>query len=57
MNQKERKILKLEESFRDIIENDILKQQTENKKIKIKDIKFVGSAEWKDKIYEKQGLR
>ena len=50
MNQKERKILKLEESFRDTIENDILKKQTENKKIKIKDIKFVGSAEWKDKI-------
>lgn len=50
MNQKERKIFKLEESFRDTIENDILKQQTENKKIKIKDIKFVGSAEWKDKI-------
>lgn len=50
MNQKERKILKLEESFRDTIENDILKQQTENRKIKIKDIKFVGSAEWKDKI-------
>lgn len=36
MNQKERNILKLEESFRDTIENDILKQQTENKKIKIK---------------------
>ena len=50
MNQKERKILKLEESFRDTIENDILKQQTENKKIKIKDIKLVGSAEWNDKI-------
>ncbi len=50
MNQKERKILKLEESFRDTIENDILTQQTENKKIKIKDIKFIGSAEWKDKI-------
>ena len=50
MNQKEREILKLEESFRDTIENDILKQQTENKKIKIKDIKFVGSAELKDKI-------
>ena len=32
MNQKERNILKLEESFRDTIENDILKQQTENKK-------------------------
>ena len=44
MNQKERNILKLEESFRDTIENDILKQQTENKKIKIKDIKLVGSA-------------
>ena len=50
MNQKERNILKLEESFRDTIENDILKQQTENKKIKIKDIKLVGSAEWNDKI-------
>lgn len=50
MNQKEREILKLEESFRDTIENDILKQQTENKKIKIKDIKLVGSAEWNDKI-------
>ena len=50
MNQKERNILKLEESFRDTIENDILKQQTESKKTKIKDIKFVGSAEWKDKI-------
>ena len=35
MNQKERNILKLEESFRDTIENDILKQQTEIKKIKI----------------------
>ena len=36
MNRKERNILKLEESFRDTIENDILKQQTENKKIKIR---------------------
>ena len=50
MNQKEREILKLEESFRDTIENDILKQNTENKKIKIKDIKLVGQATWKDKI-------
>lgn len=50
MNQKERNILKIEESFRDTIENDILNQQTENKKIKIKDIKFVGSAVWEDKI-------
>ena len=50
MNQKEREILKLEESFRDTIENDILNQNTENKKIKIKDIKLVGQVTWKDKI-------
>ena len=50
MNQKEREILKLEESFRDTIQNSILEQQTENKKIEIKDIKFVGKATWKDKI-------
>ena len=50
MNQKEREILKLEESFRDTIENDILKQNTENKKIKIKEIKLLGQATWKDKI-------
>ena len=49
MNQKEREILKLEESFRDTIENDILSQQTENKKTEIKDIKFVGQVTWKDK--------
>ena len=57
MNQKERNILKLEESFRDTIENDILKQQTENKKIKIKDIKLVGSAEWNDKIKRRKWKR
>ena len=51
MNQKERNTLKLEESFRDTIENDILRQQTENKKIKIKDKKLVGSAKWNEKIY------
>lgn len=50
MNQKEKETLKLEESFKDTIENDILKQNTENKKIKIKDIKLVGQATWKDKI-------
>lgn len=50
MNLKEREILKLEESFRDTIQNSILEQQTENKKIEIKDIKFVGKATWKDKI-------
>ena len=50
MNQKERDILKLEESFKDTIENDILNQQTENKRIEIKDIKLVGQINWKDKI-------
>lgn len=50
MNQKERNILKLEESFKDTIENDILNQQTENKRIEIKDIKLVGQINWKDKI-------
>ena len=50
MNQKEREILKLEESFRDTIQNSILEQQTKNKKIEIKDIKFVGKVTWKDKI-------
>ena len=50
MNQKEREVLKIEESFRDTIENSILSKQTENKKIQIKDIKFVGQANWKDKI-------
>lgn len=50
MNQKEREVLKLEESFKDVIENDIKKKQTENKKIEIKDIKLVGQATWKDKV-------
>ena len=50
MNQKERNILRLEESFKDTIENDILNQQTENKRIEIKDIKLVGQITWKDKI-------
>lgn len=40
MNQKERKILKLEESFRDIIEKTTLEQQTENKKNKNKRCKI-----------------
>ena len=50
MNQMEREILILEENFRDTIENDIAKNQSENKKTEIKDIKLVGQATWKDKI-------
>ena len=50
MNQEEKEILKIEESFRDTIENDIYKSNTQNKKVEIKDIKYVGEATWQDKI-------
>lgn len=50
MNQKEREILKLEEDFRDTLENELVEQQKYNKRIEIKDIKFLGEAIWKDKI-------
>lgn len=50
MNQREKEILKLEEDFRDTLENELIKQQKENGKVKIKDIKLVGEAVWKDKI-------
>lgn len=50
MNQKEREVLKVEESFKDIVENDINEKQTKNKKVEIKDIKLVGKATWKDKV-------
>lgn len=50
MDQKEREILKLEEDFRDTLENELVEQQKYNKRIEIKDIKFLGEAIWKDKI-------
>lgn len=50
MNQKEKEVLKIEENFKDTIENELLKKQTENKKVQIKDIKLIGEAVWKDKI-------
>ena len=50
MNQKEKEILRIEENFRDTIENDLYKNNTQNKKVQIKDIKYVGEAAWKDKI-------
>ena len=50
MNQKEIKILKIEENFRDTLENELIKSQKENKHVEISDIKLVGQAEWKDKI-------
>ena len=48
MNQRKKEILKIEEDFRDTIENDLNNRDT--KKIEIKDIKFVGEAIWKDKV-------
>lgn len=50
MNQKEKETLKIEESFKDTIENDLYKNNTQNKKIEIKDIKYVGEATWQDKV-------
>ena len=42
MNKKELEILKIEEDFRDTLENELAKNQKENIKIKILDIKFIG---------------
>ena len=50
MTNKEKETLKLEESFKDIIENDIVERQEQNKKTTIKDIKIVGKINYKDKI-------
>lgn len=50
MNIKEKEVLKIEEDFKDTLENDLLKQKTDNKEIEIKDIKYVGEAAWQDKI-------
>ena len=50
MNQREKEILELEEDLKDTIENELIKNQTENKEVSIKDIKFVGQATWQDKI-------
>lgn len=50
MDKRERDMLRLLEDFRDTLENEIAEQQTENKRVEIKDIKFVGQAIWKDKI-------
>lgn len=50
MNQREKEILELEEDLKDTIENELVKNQTENKEVSIKDIKFVGQVTWQDKI-------
>lgn len=48
MNQKKREILKIEEDFKDTLENDL--NSNKEKEVKIKDIKLVGEIVWKDKI-------
>lgn len=53
MNNKEREIFKIEQSFKDTLENEIVKENTKNKKIYIKNITYVGNAIWKDKINSK----
>lgn len=50
MIKKEKEILKIEEDFKDTLENELAKNQTENKKTQIKDVKLVGEATWQDKI-------
>lgn len=54
MNQN--KILELEEDIKDTLENELIKNQKENRKISIKDIKFVGQVNWQDKINGKTNL-
>lgn len=50
MKQKQKEILKLEEEFKDKIEIDIEKEQKEDKKVTITNIKLAGKANWQDKI-------
>lgn len=53
MKKKEREVLIIEEDFKDTLENDLVKQKTDNKEIEVKDIKYVGEATWQDKINKK----
>lgn len=50
MNKKERGILKIEQDFRYTLENQLAKSQSDNRKVRIKDIKPVGVATWTDKV-------
>lgn len=50
MNKKEREILNIEQSFKDTLENELVKQNKENKRTKIKDVKYAGKVTWKDKV-------
>lgn len=48
MNQEKVKILRMEESFRDTIENELAKINNEKKKVEVKNIKYIGQAKWID---------
>lgn len=50
---KQNKILKLEEEFKDKIQIDLEKEQKEDKRVTITNIKLVGKASWQDKINRK----
>lgn len=50
MTQREIDILKIEEDFKDTIENSIVENNSEKKELKIKDVKFIGEITWNDKI-------
>ena len=50
MELKERKMLEELRDFRNSLEKDFKKQETQNKKTEIKDIIYLGDAKWKDKI-------
>lgn len=54
MNKKERGILKIEQDFRDTLENQLAKNQKQDRKVIIKDIKPVGVATWTDKVNGKE---
>lgn len=49
MNRRQMEVLKLQEDFRDTLENELLKNQKQNIKVKILDIKLVGQVGDKDK--------
>ena len=54
MNQREKEIIQVEENFKDTLENELYKNIRQNKKINIRDIRYIGKVEWKDRITGKK---
>lgn len=48
MNQEKNEILRIEESFRDTIEDELAETNNEKKKVEVKNIKYIGQAKWID---------